>query len=290
VAPGLALLARFAGHLFTYCLIGTASWRLLSLCGISISSWWLVPGLIASLPLGITFKNLAHNYEAAALGARPMPVLQGKMFGNIDLMLRLVEAMRTGYPGDGMIGAIAVVGNCFNFRVMFDDILFTCEPRHIKAVLAADFENFVKGDRFKNLMFNVLGTGVFNSDANMWKFHRGITRPFFTHERISHFNIFDRHAEDAITQIKSRLRAGYPVDSQVCLCACISLPRDEPRIFRMLFHVSPLILQPSFSSGNVHTVSLPVLLIPTTWLRSGTRLVIPRSQTTLPMQSQMLNT
>jgi hypothetical protein len=99
VAPGLALLARFAGHLFTYCLIGTASWRLLSLCGISISSWWLVPGLIASLPLGITFKNLAHNYEAAALGARPMPVLQGKMFGNIDLMLRLVEAMRTGYPG-----------------------------------------------------------------------------------------------------------------------------------------------------------------------------------------------
>ena len=32
-----------------------------------------------------------------------------------------------------MIDAIAAVGlNCFNFRVMFDDVLFTCEPRHIK--------------------------------------------------------------------------------------------------------------------------------------------------------------
>ena len=57
--------------------------------------------------------------------------------------------------------------------------------------------------------------------ADMWKFHRGITRPFFTRDRISHFNIFDRHAEYAITQIKSRLRAGYPVDFQVCPCASI---------------------------------------------------------------------
>ena len=99
VAPGLALLARLAGHLFAYGLIGTALCRLLSLCGISISSWWLVTGLIASLPLGITFKNLARNREAAVLGARPMQVLQGKTFGNIDLMLRLLKAMRTGYPG-----------------------------------------------------------------------------------------------------------------------------------------------------------------------------------------------
>ena len=57
--------------------------------------------------------------------------------------------------------------------------------------------------------------------ADMWKFHRGITRPFFTRNRISHFNIFDRHADHAIIQIKSRLRAGYPVDFQVYPCASI---------------------------------------------------------------------
>lgn len=181
VAPGLALLARSAGHLSAYCLISTASWRLLSLCGISISFWWLVAGLIACLPLGITFKILARNYEAATFGARPMHVLQGEIFGNIDLMFKLVEAMRTGYPGashrsypfpnktqtswtgDGMTDMVAAVGNCYNFRVLFDDLLFTCEPHHIKvgrptsilldclmlvqAILATDFENFVKGRR-----------------------------------------------------------------------------------------------------------------------------------------------
>ena len=126
--------------------------------------------------------------------------------------------------------------------------------------------------------------------ADMWKFHRGITRPFFTHDRISHFNIFDRHAEDAITLIKSRLRAGYPVDFQVYPYASISLPRNEFKIFRMLFHVSPLMLQPSFSSGNVHTVSPQVLSIPITWLQSGTRLINLRLSTTFPMHSQTLNT
>jgi hypothetical protein len=64
-----------------------------------MSSWWLMAGLIAGLPLGITFKSLARNYEAAALSARPMHVLQGKTFGNIDLMLQMMEAVRSGYPG-----------------------------------------------------------------------------------------------------------------------------------------------------------------------------------------------
>ena len=33
--------------------------------------------------------------------------------------------------------------------------------------------------------------------------------------RISHFDNFDRHAEDAIRQFKDRLHEGHPVDFQV---------------------------------------------------------------------------
>lgn len=99
VPPGLALIARVAILLFAYCFIGTALWRFLPLCGLSISTWWLAAGLIASLPLGITFKNFTRSYEAATLGARPMNILQGERFGNLDLMFKLVEYMRTGYPG-----------------------------------------------------------------------------------------------------------------------------------------------------------------------------------------------
>lgn len=41
-----------------------------------------------------------------------------------------------------------------------------------------------------------------------------MTRPFFSKDRISHFDIFERHATDALGQLKARLREGYAVDIQ----------------------------------------------------------------------------
>ncbi|KAH7882562.1 cytochrome P450 [Phlebopus sp. FC_14] len=61
---------------------------------------------------------------------------------------------------------------------------------------------------------SVLGTGVFVSDGEMWKFHRSMTRPFFVQSRISHFNIFDCHAEHAINLMKRRFRAKRAIDFQ----------------------------------------------------------------------------
>ena len=49
----------------------------------------------------------------------------------------------------------------------------------------------------------------------LWKFHRSMTRPFFSKDRISHFDNFDRHATDALQRIKDRMREGYAVDWQV---------------------------------------------------------------------------
>jgi hypothetical protein len=43
--------------------------------------------------------------------------------------------------------------------------MFTTSPEHIKAMLASDFNNYVKGERFIHNMKSVLGTGVFNSDG-----------------------------------------------------------------------------------------------------------------------------
>lgn len=53
-------------------------------------------------------------------------------------------------------------------------------------------------------------TGV-NFEA---RFHRAMTRPFFSKDRISHFDIFERHADDALSQLKTRLKEGYAVDVQ----------------------------------------------------------------------------
>ncbi|EGO01601.1 hypothetical protein SERLA73DRAFT_176994 [Serpula lacrymans var. lacrymans S7.3] len=217
-APGIVFLGRIFFVVAGLCFGVALLVHIASDFGVTIPTWLLVSGLGIGLPVGLILHVQLSQFllrrKVASMGARTVPCMQGEYIGNIDLMLKLLEFFRTGYPGDGIAETAANLGPTFNFRVMFEDNMFTIEPNHIKAILASDFENYVKGEKFRSTMLRVLGTGVFNSDGDMWKFHRSMTRPFFSHDRISHFNIFDRHGEDAIKQMKLRLRAGYPVDFQ----------------------------------------------------------------------------
>ena len=42
-----------------------------------------------------------------------------------------------------------------------------------------------------------------------------MARPFFNIDRISHFDIFDRHAETTVALMKVRFRNGLAIDFQV---------------------------------------------------------------------------
>ncbi|KAI6117314.1 hypothetical protein EV401DRAFT_1969734 [Pisolithus croceorrhizus] len=112
---------------------------------------------------------------------------------------------------------------------MFEDRIFTTEPEHIKTILATQFNSFekgkpptgvklslflttVSGPEFSDQLSALLGSGVFNSDT---RFHRSMTRPFFNKDRVSHFDTFEKHTEDALSQAKAGLQEGYPVDFQV---------------------------------------------------------------------------
>jgi len=48
----------------------------------------------------------------------------------------------------------------------------------------------------------------------VFRFHRSITRPFFSRDRISDFEIFDRHADLVISKLKERFGNGISVNIQ----------------------------------------------------------------------------
>jgi hypothetical protein len=54
-----------------------------------------------------------------------------------------------------------------------------------------------------------------------------MTRPFFNRERITDFDIFDRHSNDAIGKATARLAAGYPIDFQVRTISSILFSIDH---------------------------------------------------------------
>ncbi|KAG5653247.1 hypothetical protein H0H81_001504 [Sphagnurus paluster] len=187
--------------------------------GYPLPTWALALGTALFIPIvfaiRIIYKSFDDKRQAAALGARLATQVQGKYPGNLDILAIMRRLWDTGYPADGLVelfkdGAEPIA----NMRILWSDMIFTAHPDHIKAILASDFDNYAKGERFHKTMFSVLGSGVFNSDGDMWKFHRSMTRPFFTRDRISDFELFDRHADTAIALIKQRMQSGHAIDFQ----------------------------------------------------------------------------
>ncbi|EUC57271.1 cytochrome P450 family monooxygenase pc-3 [Rhizoctonia solani AG-3 Rhs1AP] len=126
---------------------------------------------------------------------------------NLDFIPFDMGIMRNGYCGATWEVLVAKYGNTFNLRLLEQDQagILTVEPEVVKAVLSTDFNSYEKGYGFRRRMFSVLGDGVFNSDGKIWRLHRNMCRPYFTRERISHFENFARHSDLAISKLLSRL-------------------------------------------------------------------------------------
>ncbi|KAF8998108.1 cytochrome P450 [Cyathus striatus] len=203
--------------------------------------WFLPASLLAlfttflSFPLRVLIyvqlKEYRHRREAERIGARLAPRLVGKEMGNRDQMRWLMKCWREGYPGDGLWEIMKQYGYVVDTHVFWIDNTFTLEPEHLKIILSTDAENYVKGERFRFAFHDVLGDGIFNADStsllltlrvyeltrpigDIWKFHRSISRPFFTHARISNFTLFEQSATDVIRLINERMETGTAIDFQ----------------------------------------------------------------------------
>ncbi|KAK7049282.1 hypothetical protein VNI00_005883 [Paramarasmius palmivorus] len=217
-APGILFLSKLLVLLSTPSIAAIVVKKLLDLVNIRLPTWLCILAATICLPLYIVasvhLENRRQRLEATAMGARFAPFLKGKWLANLDIVVESLQKFWHGYPGERHQRMMNELGPFFNMNVMGEDVMFTTEPEHIQQILATDFKSYEKGEGFRKDVAPVLGVGVFNSNGEMWKFHRQMTRPFFTRDRISHFDIFDRHAESAVAQMKKRLRAGYPIDFQ----------------------------------------------------------------------------
>ncbi|KAG7440044.1 cytochrome P450 [Guyanagaster necrorhizus] len=130
------------------------------------------------------------------------------------LLSTRASLLEYAHPCDTLMELAEEYGPIFNTDILGLMQIVTTSPKHIQRVLATDFDNFEKGKTFQETMSSVLGVGVFNSDGEMWKFHRTMTRPFFSRDRISHFDLFDNHAQTVVAKMKGRFQMGVTVDFQ----------------------------------------------------------------------------
>ncbi|KAJ7258451.1 cytochrome P450 monooxygenase pc-3 [Mycena haematopus] len=182
-----------------------------------VSRWVFAPLCLFSFPLIFTarvqYELYANRRAAAARGAALPPTVPASI-GGLDLVRNTMRDRETQYPGEPLALLTKTLGNIFCLRILFENRFFTCEPEHLKILLSTEFNSFEKGEDTRVIFEPLLGSGIFSADGELWKFHRAMTRPFFKRDRVSDFELFDRHSNDAISAIKTRSSEGYPIDFQ----------------------------------------------------------------------------
>jgi cytochrome P450 len=79
--------------------------------------------------------------------------------------------------------------------------IITIDPEHIKAVLATNFTQFGKGDRFHATWQPFLGDSIFTTDGQLWQQSRTLIRPMFLKQKIRDMDIIERWSDMMVSKI-----------------------------------------------------------------------------------------
>ncbi|KAF8164775.1 cytochrome P450 monooxygenase pc-1 [Crassisporium funariophilum] len=185
---------------------------------VAIPTWLMITAVLLARPALFVYKRYYTRFAEAKAAAANNAILAPHVRESaIHIMTAFGASIKDGYPADIVdewLNEFGTYGKTVTLRLLTDNRILTAEPENIKAMLATQFDSFDKGTMFNSIFDSLLGEGVFNADGEMWKFHRAMTRPFFTRERISDFDIYDRHCESSLRQAKARLAEGFPIEFQ----------------------------------------------------------------------------
>lgn len=115
---------------------------------------------------------LLNKWRAHRRNMRCVPEFQGKWPGNLDILSLQMSSSQKLYIGQMWIPMVNKLGTNFSIRILNDYRLCTMNPLNIQRILATDFEHYGKGNFVNAVISAMLGEGVFNSDGDLWQFHR----------------------------------------------------------------------------------------------------------------------
>ncbi|CAN4090051.1 unnamed protein product [Withania somnifera] len=119
------------------------------------------------------------------------------------------------------------------------DILTTVDPANVHYIMSANFVNFPKGPKFKE-MFDVLGNGIFNADMDMWKVQRKMTRTLITHHEF--YKLLVKTSRDKVE------KGLIPVLDHVCNKGCVV---DLQDVFQRFTFDTTCILVTGYDPGCI---------------------------------------
>lgn len=108
-------------------------------------------------------------------------------------------------------------GGKFQFKVPGQPF-YACitDPECVKHVLQDNFDNYEKGDFFRDRFFDLLGMGIFDVDGAEWRFQRKTASHIFTRNELRGFmtDVFRDHAQLFLDRLDQHAVSGKPLNFQ----------------------------------------------------------------------------
>ncbi|KAI1765335.1 cytochrome P450 52A11 [Hypoxylon sp. FL1150] len=160
---------------------------------VSLTSVFIAIGVLFTLQQ--LYFRIDENVRLRRLGLRGPKVKSYVPFG-LDVILKQVSATMKHKNYEMFLNMVGGFPNhTAETRVVGRRMVMTADPENIKAVLATQFADFGKGEKFHKEWNEFLGDSIFATDGQLWHDSRQLLRPQFSRERISDLHCFESHLE-----------------------------------------------------------------------------------------------
>ncbi|RAK90517.1 cytochrome P450 [Aspergillus costaricaensis CBS 115574] len=136
------------------------------------------------------YKRLSKEWNCEPVSSYP-----SGLFGH-KAVWRARAATQEGQVGSTMHEVHLQYGNTLKLNFVGHDVVATCEPENIQAVLASQFSSFGLSKWRYPQYRPLLGRGIFTSDGSAWEHSRKLLRPQFTKNQMPSIEWFDSHSKN----------------------------------------------------------------------------------------------
>ncbi|KNG89322.1 cytochrome P450 52A12 [Aspergillus nomiae NRRL 13137] len=151
---------------------------------------------LAALYVGyFIFRSIQQRYDqrkyAKAHNCQLPPQADSGFFG-VANYIRMKKAAENKRWVEYFADQYGSNGNTLQQIILGQRVITTIDPENIKALLAAQFNDFALGTRHEQFA-PLLGDGIFTLDGAGWSHARGLLRPQFAREQVADLNLLHDH-------------------------------------------------------------------------------------------------
>lgn len=168
--------------------------------------------IVLTVQLRARWTRYSDQLKAYNLNSRTIPIARGKWPGNLDLLLRLMQTPRKAYVGERIYELFEEYKtDTINLRPLGMDLIITRDNAIVKEILATNFAGWHKGWKSRERLFDFFGRGIFAVDADEWRAHRAMTKPYLSKERTADVDTFWRYGKQTVQLLGEIAKLDVPV-------------------------------------------------------------------------------